>query len=68
MRNFFVIFIGLISLFYLINPTGGFFEIIPDNFPVIGNLDEAAACALLFAVFRYFGIDLTKFLRSLLKP
>ena len=66
MKNIFVIFIGLISVVYLINPTAGIFEIIPDNFPVIGNLDEAAACALFIAVLRYFGIDLTGFLRPLL--
>ena len=68
MKDLFVILAGLVSLVYLINPTAGIFEIIPDSFPIIGNLDEAAACALLLAVFRYFGIDLTAFLRSLLKP
>ena len=67
MKNLFVILTGLVSLVYLINPTAGLFEIIPDNFPIIGNLDEAAACALLLAVFRYFGIDLTGFLRFLIK-
>ena len=67
MKNLFVILTGLVSLVYLINPTAGLFEIIPDNFPIIGNLDEAVACALLLAVFRYFGIDLTGFLRFLIK-
>lgn len=49
--------IGLFSLVYLFNPTGGFIELIPDNFPVIGNLDEAAAAALLISCLAYFGID-----------
>ena len=40
----------------------GFLELIPDNFPIIGNLDEAAACAIILAAFRYYGIDLTSFL------
>ena len=53
---------GFVSFVYLINPGAGFLEIIPDNFPIIGNLDEAAACAIILAVFRYFGMDLTSFL------
>jgi len=67
MKNIFVLILGILSLVYLINPTLGFFEIIPDNLPIIGNLDEVAASAILLAVFRYFGIDLTSFLRFLLK-
>ena len=66
MKIFFVIFIGIISLTYLVNPTAGFFELIPDNIPLLGNLDEAAACALFLAVLRYFGVDLTGFLRTTL--
>ena len=54
--------IGIISLVYLLNPTAGFFELIPDNIPFLGNLDEATACALILAVFRYFGFDLTGYL------
>jgi hypothetical protein len=53
---------GLMAALYLINPTAGFFEILPDNLPFIGNLDEATATAILIAVLRYFGIDLTRFL------
>jgi len=37
---------GLASL-YLLNFTMGVFEI-PDNLPIIGNLDELAASLLLF--------------------
>ncbi len=66
-KDILVIFTGIVSLLYLLNPSAGLFEVIPDNFPIIGNLDEAAACVLLIAVFRYFGIDLTGFLKSLLK-
>ena len=50
--------IGL-SLLYLSNPTVGVFEFIPDNLPIIGNLDEAAATALLIASLSRFGINLT---------
>jgi len=35
--------VALLSLVYLLNPTFGIFEIIPDNLPLIGNLDEGAA-------------------------
>lgn len=61
-KDIWVALAGFISFVYLINPGAGFLEIIPDNFPVIGNLDEAAACAIILATFRYFGIDLTAFL------
>ena len=37
------ILIGVVCAIYLINPTAGFIEFIPDNIPIIGNLDEAAA-------------------------
>ena len=66
MKPLAIAFIGLISLAYLLNPTAGLFELIPDNIPLIGNLDEAAACALILAVLRYFGFDLTRFLRTTL--
>jgi uncharacterized membrane protein YkvA (DUF1232 family) len=35
------------SVIYLVNPTAGVFEFIPDNIPLIGNLDEAGATAML---------------------
>ncbi len=53
-----IFLLGLFSLIYLLNPTAGFFELIPDNIPLIGNLDEAAAMTLLLMCLRYFGYDL----------
>ena len=35
-----VIGAALFAVFYLINPTAGFIELIPDNIPLIGNLVE----------------------------
>ena len=61
-KDILVVLAGLLSLVYLANPGAGIFEIIPDNLPIVGNLDEAAACAIILAAFRYFGIDLTSFL------
>ena len=34
------------SIIYLLNPTLGVWEIIPDQIPLIGNLDEAGAVLL----------------------
>jgi uncharacterized membrane protein YkvA (DUF1232 family) len=38
---------------YILNPTMGVFELLPDVIPGIGNLDEAAATALLIACVRF---------------
>lgn len=61
MKSLFVLFTALVSILYLLNPTAGFIELIPDNVPIIGNLDEAAAVALLLSALRYFGFDLSRF-------
>lgn len=36
----------LMGAVYLLNPGLGVFELIPDNLPVFGNLDEGAAMVL----------------------
>ena len=59
MRGFIVFCLGLISTMYLFNIGAGFIELIPDNIPLVGNLDEAGAAALLIMCLGYFGIDLT---------
>jgi hypothetical protein len=61
LKNIFVFLAGILSLFYLINPGMGIFELLPDNLPIIGNLDEAGAAVLLIAALKYFGVDLTRF-------
>jgi Protein of unknown function (DUF1232) len=39
--------LGLVlSGIYLLNPTAGLFEFLPDNLPFVGNLDEGAASVL----------------------
>ncbi len=53
-----VIGLGLLSALYILNPGAGIFELIPDNIPVIGNLDEATAVMILLACLRYFNIDI----------
>jgi len=59
MKKFIVFCLGLFATLYLLNPGAGIFELLPDNLPVIGNLDEAAAVALLLYCLNYFGIDLS---------
>lgn len=58
MKNLVVGAIGLVSFLYLMNPTFGLFEFIPDAVPFIGNLDEATASFLLLSSLSYFGLDL----------
>lgn len=58
MKKVLMFLLGLFSIIYILNPGAGIFELIPDNLPLVGNLDEAAAVALLLMSLRYFGIDL----------
>lgn len=41
------------GLLYVLNPTFGLFELLPDNLPGVGNLDEAGAAAMLIFGLRY---------------
>lgn len=56
LKNIFVALLGFIALVYIINPSAGIFELIPDIIPFVGNLDEAAAVFLLHSAMDYFGI------------
>ena len=58
MKKTAIFLLGFLLLIYLLNPTAGFLELIPDNIPLIGNLDEAAAMTLLLMCLRYFGYNL----------
>ena len=49
---------GVVATVYLLNPTAGVLELLPDNLPLVGNLDEAGASLLLINVLGYYGIDL----------
>lgn len=55
MRTLFHLITGLLGAIYMLNPTAGFLELIPDNAPIIGNLDEFAASALVIAALSFFG-------------
>ncbi|MFH2045624.1 MAG: DUF1232 domain-containing protein [Pseudomonadota bacterium] len=67
MKKIIVACLGLISLLYLLNIGVGIIEIIPDNIPFVGNLDEGGAALLLLMCLRYFGFDLTKIFEKMTK-
>ena len=54
MKKLFIAFLALISVVYLINPTAGVFELLPDNIPFIGNIDETLAAYVLYSAFEFF--------------
>jgi len=60
MKPLLITFAGLLAFFYLLNPTFGVFEFVPDNIPLVGNLDEATATMVLLGALRYHGWDLTR--------
>ena len=59
-----VIIIGIFAALYLLNPGAGIFELIPDNIPFVGNLDEATAVVLLLSCLRYFKIDVANIFKK----
>jgi uncharacterized membrane protein YkvA (DUF1232 family) len=38
-----VCIMAVVGVAYILNPGAGVFELLPDNLPIIGNLDEGAA-------------------------
>ena len=54
MKPVFVSILAFCSLIYLLNPTAGIFELLPDNIPFIGNIDEGLASFILYSSIEYF--------------
>lgn len=50
----------IVGIIYILNPTMGLFELLPDNLPIVGNLDEAAAVYMILLALRYLGLDLIR--------
>ena len=46
--RFIVYLFSLLGFVYILNPTIGLIEFIPDNLPFVGNLDEGGAYLLLW--------------------
>jgi len=63
-KTILAIIYGVLGIIYILNPTAGVIELIPDNIPIIGNLDEAAAIVLVIGSLRHFGIDITRYFNS----
>jgi len=63
MKRVGVFLIGVFCVIYLLNPGAGVFELIPDNIPFFGNLDEVTAVATLYMCLNYLGFSLSRFLR-----
>lgn len=59
-KEMFIIFLGMAAFVYLIYPSLGVFELIPDALPLIGSIDEGTATLLLISVLRYYGLDLSR--------
>jgi uncharacterized membrane protein YkvA (DUF1232 family) len=53
---------------YMVNPGAGIFELVPDNLPVVGNLDEAAVVFIMLAAMRYLGMRLPEFIEQWARP
>lgn len=60
LKHITVIVAGLISILYLLNIGVGIIELIPDNVPFVGNLDEGGAVVVLIMCLRYFGMDVAR--------
>jgi hypothetical protein len=56
LKTIFVLLMMALSGFYLLDTTMGI-DLIPDNIPFFGNLDDATAAAIFFGGLRYFGLD-----------
>ena len=54
MKNVLVLIASALSVLYLLNPSFGVFELIPDNIPFIGNIDEGFAAYVLYSALEYF--------------
>ena len=54
----------IVCVIYLINPTLGVFEIIPDNIPFVGNIDEVFVAGLLLSLINYLRTGEFRLLRQ----
>lgn len=57
-KDYLVAIIGLVGVLYTLNFGFGVIEILPDNIPIIGNIDEAFALFLVYSSAEYFDINI----------
>lgn len=60
LKEMLIVALAVLAFIYLVYPSLGVFELIPDAIPVIGSLDEASATLILINTLRYYGIDLAR--------
>jgi len=53
MKKIGIFLLALLCIFYLLNPTAGIFELLPDNIPFLGNVDEGLAAYVLYSCVEY---------------
>jgi len=47
--------LAALGVVYILNPTAGIIELLPDNLPIVGNLDEGAAfLTIWYALIEFF--------------
>ncbi len=62
-----MMFLLTVAIIYLINPTFGLFEFLPDNLPLVGNLDEGLATTIIVYCLNYFGFEMPNFFKKNIK-
>jgi uncharacterized membrane protein YkvA (DUF1232 family) len=63
-RKIGAIFLILLCIVYVLNPTAGVFELLPDNIPFLGNVDEVLAVSLIIAASRYLKYGTFRLIRN----
>jgi uncharacterized membrane protein YkvA (DUF1232 family) len=58
-KEMFILGLAFFAAVYLMFPTLGIFELIPDAIPIIGSLDEGAATLILLNTLNYYGFNIT---------
>lgn len=58
-KDFGMLALGIVAGLYVLNITFGVVELLPDNLPFVGNIDEALVTAVLVSVLQYFNINIT---------
>ena len=60
LKEMMIIGLAGVAGIYLIYPSLGVFELIPDAIPIVGSLDEASATIIMVNTLRYYGLDVTR--------
>lgn len=59
-KEMMIIALAVVAVIYLMYPSLGVFELIPDAIPIFGSIDEASATLILINTFRYYGFDISR--------